>query len=108
MIRALPRVTLQLWIVLFIVFFGAEVIHLEPTLRVITQVLFGVPLAAWAAWRLRGPVDRLDWTVVALLGVFGVSCLLSRDRTESLGTLALATAYAAWFLLMRRSAGSGL
>ncbi len=108
MIRALPRVALQLWIVLFIVFFGAEVIHLEPMLRIITQVLFGVPLAAWAAWRLRGPSDRLDWTVLALLVVFAVACLLGRDRTESLGTFALAIAYAAWFLLMRRSAAFGL
>ena len=108
MIRTLPRVVLQLWIVLFIVFFGAEVIHLEPTLRIVTQVLFGVPLAAWAVLRLRGPLDWLDWTVIALLAIFAVVCLLSRDRTESLGTLALATAYAAWFLLMRRSVAFGL
>ena len=94
---------LQLWIVLFIVFFGAEVIHLEPALRLITQVLYGVPLAAWALWRLRGPTDRLDWAVLGLLAVFAVVCVLSRDRTESLGALALATANAAWFLMMRRA-----
>jgi tetratricopeptide (TPR) repeat protein len=102
MIRAQPRVALQVWIVLFIVFFGAEVVHLEPNLRVITQLLYGVPLVAWAAWRLRGPYDRLDWAVLGLLGVYLVVCLLSRDPTESIGTLALATAFAAWFLLMRR------
>ena len=100
---ALSRVALQLWIVLFIVFFGAEVIHLEPGLRVITQVLYGVPLAVWALLRLRGPADRLDWAVLGLLAVYAAVCLLSRDRTESLGTLGLATAFAAWFLLMRRA-----
>ena len=102
MIAALPRVALQLWIVLFIVFFGAEVVHLEPTLRVTTQLVYGLPVAAWAAWRLRGPIDRLDWGVLALLAVYLLVSLLSRDRTESLGTLGLVTAYAAWFLLMRR------
>ena len=108
MTRTLPLVALQLWIVLFILFFGAEVIHLEPGLRVITQVLYGVPLAAWALLRLRGPADRFDWAVLGLLGVFAVVCLFSRDRTESLGSLALATAYAAWFLLMRRAEAWGL
>jgi len=103
MIRALPRMALQLWIVLFIVFFGAEAVHLEPTLRLITQVLYGVPLAVWALLRLRGPADRLDWAVLGVLVVFALVCILSRDRTESLGTLALATAYAAWFGLMRRA-----
>ena len=105
MLSALPRVALQLWIVLFIVFFGAEVIHLEPGLRVITQVLYGVPLAAWALLRLRGPADRLDWAVLGLLGFYGVVSLLGRDRTESLGTLALATAYGVWFSLLRREQG---
>ena len=94
---------LQVWIVLFILFFGAEIIHLEPGLRVITQVLYGTPLAVWALLRLRGPADRLDWAVVGLLAVYATVCLLSRDRTESLGTLGLTTAYAAWFLLMRRA-----
>ena len=103
MLRALPRVALQLWIVLFIVFFGAEVIHLEPGLRVITQVLYGLPLVVWAALRLRGPADRLDWAVLGLLALYALICLASRDVTESLGTLGLATAYGAWFGLMRRA-----
>src|SRR5687767_2985563 len=100
---ALWRVALQIWIVLFIVFFGAEAIHLEPTLRVVTQVLYGVPLAALALWRLRGQADQLDWAVLGLLAVFAVVSAFSRDRTESLGTVGLATAFAAWFLLMRRA-----
>ena len=57
----------------------------------------------WALLRLRGPADRLDWAVLGLLAVYAAVCLLSRDRTESLGTLGLATAFAAWFLLMRRA-----
>ncbi|MEJ7803576.1 MAG: O-antigen ligase family protein [Candidatus Limnocylindria bacterium] len=104
MIRLLPRVALQLWIVGFIVFFGAEAIHLEPPLRIATQVLYGFPLAAWAVFRLRGPYDRLDMAVLGLLVAYVIVCLFSRDRTESLGTLALATAYATWFLLLRRAA----
>jgi tetratricopeptide (TPR) repeat protein len=102
MTARLGRFALQLWIVLFIVFFGAEVIHLEPTLRVVTQVMYGVPLAAWALLRLRGPADRLDWTLLGLLALYAAICVFSRDRTESLGTLGLATAYAAWFALLRR------
>ena len=108
MTRALPRVALQVWIVLFIVFFGAEIIHLEPGLRATTQVVYGLPLAAWAILRLRGPHDRLEWVGIGLLGTYAVVCLVSRDRTESLGTLALATAYASWFMLMRRSDAWGL
>lgn len=108
MTPALPRVALQLWIVLFIVFFGAEVVHLEPSLRVATQVLYGVPLAAWAAWRLRGPLDRLDWTVIGVLAVYVIVSIASVDRTESLGTVGLATAYAALFLVLRREASGPL
>ena len=108
MIRAIPRVALQLWIVLFIVFFGAEVVHLEPGLRVIAQLAYGVPLAAWAALRLRGPVDRLEWAILGLLVLYAVICLFSRDRTESVETMGLASAYAAWFMLMRRAASSSL
>src|SRR5688572_30755695 len=102
MIRAIPRMALQLWIVLFIIFFGAEVVHLEPGLRVATQLLYGVPLIAWSAWRLRHAHDRLDLAVLVLVISFGLVSVVSRDGTESLGALGLATAYAAWFLLMRR------
>jgi tetratricopeptide (TPR) repeat protein len=108
MSRALPRIALQLWIVLFIVFFGAEVIHLEPGLRIATQLAYGVPLAVWALLRLRGPYDRLDIAALGMLVVYGIVCFFSRDRTESLGTLALVTAYVTWFLLMRRVATSQL
>jgi tetratricopeptide (TPR) repeat protein len=104
-IRALPRVTLQVWIVLFILFFGAEVVHLEPNLRVAAQVLYGVPLVALAAYRLRGPVDPLDWAVLGLLAVHAVVSFTSRDPTESLGSLGIAAAFGAWFLLMRRAGG---
>ena len=104
MIRTLPRVALQLWIVLYIVFFGAEIIHLEPTLRVVTQFMYGIPLVGWGLWRLRGPADRLDLAVLGGVAVFAMVCLLSRDRTESLGALALAAANATWFVLMRRAA----
>lgn len=102
MTRPLSRVMVQVWIVLFLVFFGAEVVHLEPGLRMLTQVLYGVPLAVAGALLLRGPVDRIDVAVVVALGVYATVAVLGRDVTESLGTLGLVTAYAAWFLLVRR------
>ena len=108
MSETLARLGLQVWIVLFIVFFGAEVVHLEPGLRIVTQLLYGLPLAAWALWRLRGPWDRLDVAVLAAVGVYAIVCLFSRDRTESLGTLALVVGFASWFMLMRRAASGGL
>jgi len=108
MIQAISRVALQLWIVLFLVFFGAEVIHLEPGLRILTQVLFGAPLVAWAALTIRGPVDRLDAAVIGSLVLYAVVAVLGRDRTEGLGTLGLVTAYAAWFLVIRRLANADL
>lgn len=102
MTRPLPRVIVQIWIVLFLVFFGAEVIHLEPSLRVLTQVLYGIPLAVSGALMLRGPVDRLDVAVMVALAVYAAVAVLGRDVTESLGTVGLVTAYAAWFLVVRR------
>ena len=105
MIQALPRVALQLWIVLFIVFFGAEVVHLEPSLRAVTQVLYATPLVLWASLGVRSRCDGVDWAVMGLVATFGVAAAFSRDPTESFGALGLATAYAAWFLLMRRVAG---
>lgn len=108
MIQAISRVALQLWIVLFLVFFGAEVIHLEPGLRILTQLLFGAPLVAWAALTIRGPVDRLDLAVIGSLVLYALVAVLGRDRTESLGTLGLVTAYAAWFLVIRRLADPAL
>lgn len=103
MTRVAARVALQAWIVLFIVFFGAEVVHLEPALRSATQLLYGVPLVAWAALRLRGPADRLEWLVLGGLVVYVAICLVSRDPVESIGTAGLAAAYAAWFMLTRRA-----
>lgn len=103
MSRVVLRVALQVWIVLFIVFFGAEVVHLEPALRVTAQLLYGIPLVAWAALRLRGPADRLERLVLSGLLVYVAICLVSRDPLESLGTAGLAAGYAAWFVLVRRA-----
>ena len=62
----------------------------------------GHPSPLWGAARGLGllaparPADRLDWAVFAAWSSTPRSASW-RDRTESLGTLALATAYAAWF-----------
>ncbi len=97
----LARVGLQIWIFGFIVFFGAEVVHLDPTLRVVAQLLYGVPLVAWALWRVRRRPDVVDLSVIAALVLYVVVSLASRDRTGSLATLALVATYALLFWLMR-------
>jgi len=103
-IRLLPRVAFRLWIIGFLVFLGAEAVHLEPVLRIATHLLYGIPLAVWAAVRLRAPWDALDLAVIGLLAVYAVVSLVGLDLTEGLGTLGLATAYAALFMLLRREA----
>jgi tetratricopeptide (TPR) repeat protein len=97
----LARVGLQIWIFGFIVFFGAEVVHLDPTLRVVTQLLYGVPLVAWALWRVRRRPDIVDLSLIAALATYVVVSLASRDRTGSLATLALVTTFSLLFWLMR-------
>lgn len=102
--RYLPALFLQAWIFGFIAFFGAEVVLLEPTLRIVAQLLYGIPLLAWAALRLRRPFTRLDGAVAVCLGIYLVVCLTSRDLTGSLETLALVVCYAIFFWAMRRVA----
>ena len=94
MTGVVARVAVQVWIFCFIVFFGAETIHLEPQLRIMTQVVFGVPLLVWAVWRLRRPMhwDCLDVVVLGGLAVFVGVAAVSRDRTESLNTVGMALA----------------
>jgi O-antigen ligase len=100
--RLLGSLAIQVWVFLFLVFFGSEIVHLDPLLRLITQVLFGVPLVIWAALRLRGPMDRLDLAVLVSVAVFAGVCLFSRDQVGSFETLGLVLAYATVFWLLRR------
>jgi O-antigen ligase len=99
--RLLGSLAIQIWVFLFLVFFGSEIVHLDPLLRLTTQVLFAVPLAIWAVLRLRGPRDWLDYAVLASLAIFAVVCLGSRDRIGSLETLGLVLTYALLFWAMR-------
>ncbi|HEY7527052.1 MAG TPA: O-antigen ligase family protein [Candidatus Limnocylindria bacterium] len=100
--RLIASLGIQLWVFVFLVFFGSEIVHLDPLLRLITQVLFGVPLLIWAGLRLRGPLDRLDLAVLISVAVFAVVCIFSRDWVGSFETLGLVLAYAALFWLLRR------
>ncbi|MEP7159050.1 MAG: O-antigen ligase family protein [Chloroflexota bacterium] len=102
MISLLARAGLQLWIFGFIVFFGAEVVHLEPELRVIAQLLYGLPLVAWAVVSVRRRPDRTDIAIMVALGLYVIVSLASRDRMGSLETLGLVATYALVFWLMRR------
>lgn len=97
----LARAGLQIWIFGFIVFFGAEVVHLEPELRVTAQLLYGLPLVAWAVVRVRRRPDGIDIAVMVALGLYLVVSLASRDRTGTLETLPLVATYALLFWLMR-------
>jgi tetratricopeptide (TPR) repeat protein len=104
--RLLSGVALQIWIFGFIVFFGAEVVLLEPQLRVVAQLLYCVPLIAWALLRVRRRLDRLDIAVMVGLGLYLLVALFSRDRTGSLETLALVSLYALLFWVVRDAAAS--
>ena len=95
------RILLHLWVIGFITFFGAELVHLDPTLRIVTQLLYGVPLAIWALLRLRGPRTPLDVAILAGLALYAISAALGRDPTGALATLALVVGYAALFLVVR-------
>ena len=106
MMRQAGRLGLQIWIVGFIVFFGAEIVHLEPSLRIITHLLYGIPFAVLVLVRLRGPWDRLDGAILIGLGLYLVVALFARDRTQAVNTVALVTAFAALFMLARRE-GTG-
>ncbi|MDP9269418.1 MAG: tetratricopeptide repeat protein [Chloroflexota bacterium] len=92
---------LELWTFLFVGFFGSELLGAYPTLRIATQILFIVPLAVWAALRLRGPRNGLDWAIVAGLAALVVVSLTSADVRGSLETVGLAIVYALTFWGMR-------
>jgi O-antigen ligase/tetratricopeptide (TPR) repeat protein len=96
---------LQVWTLAFVGFFGSELLGSYPALRIAAQVLFVGPLVVWAALRLRGPRDGLDWAVTATLGALLIVSLFSVDVQGSLESVGLALAYALTFFLMR-SVGS--
>jgi tetratricopeptide (TPR) repeat protein len=97
----LAALAIQVWVFAFLVFFGSEIVHLDPLLRVTAQVLFATPLAIWAIFRLRGPRDGLDRSILVALAIFAVVCLVSRDRLGSLETLGLVLVYVLLFWAMR-------
>jgi tetratricopeptide (TPR) repeat protein/O-antigen ligase len=96
-------VALQVWIFLFIAFFGADEVLLEPRFRVIAQLAFAVPLICWAALRVRRRPDLLDAAIAVGLGAYFVVCLASRDQTGSLASFGLVTVYALLFWVLRES-----
>lgn len=104
--RLLGGTALQLWIFGFIAFFGAEVVLLEPALRVTAQLIFAVPLVGWAVVRVRRRPDLLDAVVILALGLYLIVSLASRDRTGSLETFALVSLYALLFWVLRDAAAS--
>lgn len=108
MIRRAGRLGLQLWIIGFIVFFGAEIVHLESGLRILTHVLYGIPFAVLVVVRLRGPWDRVDAAILIGLVLYLVVAVTARDQTQAINTVALVTAFGALFMTARREATSEL
>jgi O-antigen ligase len=92
---------LQLWTLLFVGFFGSELLGTYPGIRIAAQLLFVLPLLAWAVLRLRGPRRALDWAVLAALAALLVVSAFSADVQGSLESVGLALAYALTFFAMR-------
>ncbi len=92
---------LQLWTVLFVGFFGSELLGTYPALRIAAQLLFVAPLVIWAALRLRGPRNALDWAILAGLAALVLVSMFSADVQGSLESVGLALAYALTFFAMR-------
>jgi tetratricopeptide (TPR) repeat protein len=86
---------------LFVAFFGTGLPAFDPGVRLTTQILFVVPLAAWAILRLRGPLDLLDWAVLTGLVLALVVAIFSLDRTGSLEAFGLSVAFALLYWFMR-------
>ncbi|MBA2632976.1 MAG: O-antigen ligase family protein [Chloroflexi bacterium] len=94
-------VALQLWIVLFIGFFGGYLVSIDPGVRLVAQLIAVVPLVVWAAFRLRGPRDGIDAVVGIAVVAHVVVSGFSLDRTGSLEASAMAVVVATLFWLMR-------
>ena len=97
------RTAAQIWVFLFIVFLGAETVLAIPEARLAAQLLYAVPIIGLAAIRLTRAVDRLDAAVLGTTAVYAAVCFASPDRSASLETLGLATAFASLFIVMRQA-----
>ena len=91
----------QLWVFAFVALVGTYVTTWAVGLRTPAILLYVPPLLVWAAWRLRGPRDRLDFAVVVALLVHGVVSLVSRDQLGSLEATGMTLSFALLFWLMR-------
>lgn len=92
---------LQLWTLLFVGFFGSELLGAYPGVRIATQLLFVLPLVVWAVLRLRGPHRSLDWAILVALAALMVVSFFSTDMQGSIESVGLAVAYALTFFAMR-------
>jgi len=104
-LRPPGRLALQVWALLFVLYFGADTTAANPAFRVLAQALFGLPLLVWAVLRLRGPGDALDGAILVALVAHVVVALLGEDVIGGLASSALAIGYAALFWMMRDLAG---
>jgi len=91
----------QLWLFAFIAFVGTTLLFTHPVLRAGAQVLYAVPLLAWALLRIRGPVHLLDVAIIAGIVAHLLVSVASLDPQGSLEASGLVVVYAATFWLAR-------
>lgn len=90
-----------IWSFLFVALFGTALPDFDVRVRTAAQLLYVVPLAVWAVFRLRGPRDIVDIAVLAAIGSALVVSAASLDRLASLEALGIVVAFALLFWLMR-------
>jgi Flp pilus assembly protein TadD len=98
--RAVP-IALGASAFLLVGFFGTGLPAFDPGIRLAAQVLYMVPLAVWATFRLRGPRELVDWAILAGLLLAIVVAIFSLDQTGSLEAFGLSISFALLFWLMR-------
>ena len=91
----------QLWVAAFVALLGTYVVTSVVGLRVPVQLLYVLPLVAWALIALRRPGDTLDWAVLVAIAAHLVSAGLGVDPFGSFQAGGLALCFALLFWLMR-------
>jgi tetratricopeptide (TPR) repeat protein/O-antigen ligase len=90
----LATIVIAIWTFGFVGFFGTNITTFHEEVRVVTFVLYGLPVAATALGAMYLRPMAVDAQLVALLVVYGCVAMLSVDQTASLETWFLVTLYA--------------
>src|SRR5439155_5907404 len=99
--RAMAQLGVALWAFLGIGFFGTGVPQVDAELRITAQIVYIAPILVLALWRLRQKPDPFDLCLAIGIVASLVVAIASRDRTGSLETVGLSTAFILLFWAMR-------